>query len=63
MTDHLGKTELDDLGKPPKGSGEVVEWKSKVIVACKDDGVKIFSCPAKCTHMGCIVYWNGAKNS
>ncbi|MDQ3920248.1 MAG: FAD-dependent oxidoreductase [Acidobacteriota bacterium] len=63
MGDRVSTPELDDLGKIPTGGGEVVEWKGERVAIYKDEGGGIHSCSATCTHMGCIVHWNGAEKS
>jgi glycine/D-amino acid oxidase-like deaminating enzyme/nitrite reductase/ring-hydroxylating ferredoxin subunit len=63
MADRISTPELDDMGKLPTGGGEVVEWQGERLAVYKDDDGKIFSCSAVCTHMGCIVHWNGAEKS
>jgi glycine/D-amino acid oxidase-like deaminating enzyme/nitrite reductase/ring-hydroxylating ferredoxin subunit len=63
MADRMGTPELDDLGELPRGSGEVVEWKGERVAVYKDAQGQVFSCSAVCTHMGCIVHWNGAERS
>jgi glycine/D-amino acid oxidase-like deaminating enzyme/nitrite reductase/ring-hydroxylating ferredoxin subunit len=63
MADRIETPELDDLGKLPAGRGEVVEWKGERVALYKDDRGLIYSCSAKCTHMGCLVHWNGAEKS
>ncbi len=54
-----------DIGKVedfPVGTGKVVNVNDKpvIIVNTKSGGIKAFS--AICTHLGCIVYWNGGKS-
>jgi glycine/D-amino acid oxidase-like deaminating enzyme/nitrite reductase/ring-hydroxylating ferredoxin subunit len=63
MADRIGTPELDDIGKIPTGRGEVVEWEGERVAVYKDEGGRVFSCSAVCTHMGCIVQWNGAEKS
>jgi len=63
MADRVETPELDDLRKLPAGRGEVVEWKGERVALYKDDQGLVYSCSAKCTHMGCIVHWNGAEKS
>jgi glycine/D-amino acid oxidase-like deaminating enzyme/nitrite reductase/ring-hydroxylating ferredoxin subunit len=63
MADRIGTPELDDVGEIPAGRGEVVEWKGERIAIYKGDDGRVFSCSAVCTHMGCIVHWNGAEKS
>ncbi|HEX8748632.1 MAG TPA: Rieske 2Fe-2S domain-containing protein, partial [Pyrinomonadaceae bacterium] len=63
MADRIGTPELDDIEELPKGRGEVVEWKGDRVALYKDDEGRVYSCSAVCTHMGCIVHWNGAEKS
>ncbi|HKQ51455.1 MAG TPA: FAD-dependent oxidoreductase [Pyrinomonadaceae bacterium] len=63
MADRIETPELDDLGKLPAGRGEVVEWKGERVAIYKDDHGLVYSSSARCTHMGCIVHWNGAEKS
>ncbi|MBI4674536.1 MAG: Rieske (2Fe-2S) protein [Chloroflexi bacterium] len=46
----------------PLGTGKVVSVNDKpvIVVNTKVGGIKVFS--AVCTHLGCIVTWNQAKN-
>jgi Rieske Fe-S protein len=63
MADRIGTPELDDIGELPRGRGEVVELKGERVALYKDDDGRVYSCSAVCTHMGCIVHWNGAERS
>ncbi|HYG12232.1 MAG TPA: FAD-dependent oxidoreductase [Pyrinomonadaceae bacterium] len=63
MSDRISTPELNDLGDLPTGGGSVVEWKGERVAIYKDDGGKVYSCSAVCTHMGCIVHWNSAEKS
>jgi glycine/D-amino acid oxidase-like deaminating enzyme/nitrite reductase/ring-hydroxylating ferredoxin subunit len=63
MAGRINTPELDDVGEIPAGKGEVVEWKGERVAIYKDDDGRVFSCSAVCTHMGCIVHWNGAEKS
>jgi glycine/D-amino acid oxidase-like deaminating enzyme/nitrite reductase/ring-hydroxylating ferredoxin subunit len=63
MADRISTPEIDDLGKLPEGSGEVVEWKGERVALYKDEGGTLHACSPVCTHMGCIVHWNSAEKS
>lgn len=63
MSDCISTPQLDDLGELSPGTCEVVEWKGERVAVYKDEEGKVFSCSAACTHMGCIVHWNGAEKS
>jgi glycine/D-amino acid oxidase-like deaminating enzyme/nitrite reductase/ring-hydroxylating ferredoxin subunit len=63
MADRISTPELNDMEELPTGGGAVVEWKGERVAVYKDEAGKVFSCSAVCTHMGCIVHWNGAEKS
>jgi Rieske Fe-S protein len=63
MGDRISTPELKDVGELPSGGGTVVQWKGERVAVYKDEAGKVFSCSAVCTHMGCIVHWNGAEKS
>ncbi|HEX8719455.1 MAG TPA: FAD-dependent oxidoreductase [Pyrinomonadaceae bacterium] len=63
MADRIGTPELDDAVALPPGSGEVVKWQGERVAVYRDDEGRVFACSAVCTHMGCIVHWNGAEKS
>jgi len=57
-----GRVAAGTLDTLPVGSGEVVAVGSKpAIVVNTTAGVKAYS--AICTHLGCIVAWDGAANA
>jgi glycine/D-amino acid oxidase-like deaminating enzyme/nitrite reductase/ring-hydroxylating ferredoxin subunit len=61
--DRISVPELDDLGKLPRGGGEVVEWKGERVAVYKDEQGAIHACSPTCTHLGCLVHWNSAEKS
>jgi Rieske Fe-S protein len=63
MADRISTPKLGALDELPSGAGEVVEWKGEKVAVYKDEQGQVFSCSAVCTHMGCIVHWNGAEKS
>jgi len=46
-----------------KGEGKVIERDGQKIAVCLDERGKIHAVSAVCTHMGCIVDWNGVEKS
>ncbi|HEY0005392.1 MAG TPA: FAD-dependent oxidoreductase [Pyrinomonadaceae bacterium] len=63
MADRIKTPELDETVALATGAGEVVEWKGERVALYKDDDGHLFACSAVCTHMGCLVHWNGAERS
>ncbi|MGB7925052.1 MAG: FAD-dependent oxidoreductase [Pyrinomonadaceae bacterium] len=63
MADRIGTPKLDDLTELSQGSGQVVELKGERVAVYKDERGVVYACSPVCTHMGCIVHWNGAEKS
>jgi glycine/D-amino acid oxidase-like deaminating enzyme/nitrite reductase/ring-hydroxylating ferredoxin subunit len=47
----------------PKGEGAVLRAGMKKVAAYRDDAGAVHKCSAVCTHLGCIVQWNGVEKS
>jgi Rieske Fe-S protein len=47
----------------PRGEGRVVVVDGERIAVSRDAQGKVCAVSAVCTHMGCIVHWNGAEKS
>ena len=45
------------------GEGAVVEHDGERIAAARDEGGTLHAVSARCTHLGCLVAWNGAERS
>jgi glycine/D-amino acid oxidase-like deaminating enzyme/nitrite reductase/ring-hydroxylating ferredoxin subunit len=45
------------------GEGKVLEIKGERVAAHRDDKGKVTMVSAVCTHMGCLVEWNGAEKT
>lgn len=45
------------------GEGEVVTVDGKRVACSRDEDGKLTTCSAVCTHMGCIVHWNGVEKT
>jgi glycine/D-amino acid oxidase-like deaminating enzyme/nitrite reductase/ring-hydroxylating ferredoxin subunit len=50
----------DDI---PPGEGVVVQRGLHKVAVCRDDEGRLHECSAVCTHLGCIVNWNGAEKT
>lgn len=47
----------------PPGEGDVVRVGAKSVAVAKDAGGNVRALSATCTHLGCIVQWNGAEKT
>jgi Rieske Fe-S protein len=58
-----GRLKRGSLGPLEPGQGEVVrDGAGQTAVSCGPDG-ELRAVSARCTHMGCIVAWNGGEHS
>jgi glycine/D-amino acid oxidase-like deaminating enzyme/nitrite reductase/ring-hydroxylating ferredoxin subunit len=53
----------DTLDTIQKGEGKIIEIDGKKYGAYKDEGELIHIVDAECSHMGCIIKWNGDEKS
>ena len=56
----LSKHELDAI---PAGEGCLMQCGGKKVAAYKDGAGEVHTMSAVCTHLGCIVNWNGVEKS
>jgi glycine/D-amino acid oxidase-like deaminating enzyme/nitrite reductase/ring-hydroxylating ferredoxin subunit len=61
--DRLSVKDADSVPDLKEGEGRVVELDDEKVAICKLAGGAIHAVSATCTHMGCIVAWNGAEKS
>ena len=61
--DRLSASDIDSAGELAKGAGEVVDWKGEKLAVYKDESGAVQAVSAVCTHLGCLVSWNGAEKS
>jgi glycine/D-amino acid oxidase-like deaminating enzyme/nitrite reductase/ring-hydroxylating ferredoxin subunit len=55
--------EVDSAGEIAAGSGAIVRRGLSKVAAYRDDDGQLIELSATCTHLGCIVHWNGAEKS
>lgn len=60
---YLHKTEHFNQQNLSVGEGKIVDHNGEKIAVHKDEENAIHAVSAKCTHMGCMVHWNGAEKS
>jgi len=63
VRDRLRSTEDVDVGQLQPGEGRILRVGGKKVAAFRDEQGKVTKLSAVCTHMGCIVHWNGAEKT
>ncbi|MDT4952228.1 MAG: hypothetical protein QOJ02_366 [Acidobacteriota bacterium] len=61
--DRLSVKEEESVPDLMEGEGRVVELDDEKVAICKLEGGATHAVSATCTHMGCVVAWNGAEKS
>jgi glycine/D-amino acid oxidase-like deaminating enzyme/nitrite reductase/ring-hydroxylating ferredoxin subunit len=61
--DRLKKAEGDSFADVARGEGKLVEVGGKKVAASRDASGVVHALDPVCTHMGCLVQWNGAEKS
>jgi glycine/D-amino acid oxidase-like deaminating enzyme/nitrite reductase/ring-hydroxylating ferredoxin subunit len=64
--DWLGRgaaTNIDKIDDWAPGEGRLVETDGKKVAVFVDEAGEVHTLSPVCTHMGCIVHWNGAEKS
>jgi Rieske Fe-S protein len=61
--DRLGKGETRSLDGLAPGEGAIVEHDGEKVAASRDADGTLLAVSARCTHLGCLVTWNGAERS
>ncbi len=56
-------TNIDAVTDWTAGEGRLVETDGKKVAVYVDDAGEVHAMSPVCTHMGCIVHWNGAERS
>jgi Rieske Fe-S protein len=55
--------DVKDAGQIVKGEGAVMRDGLKKVAVYRDEAGKVHKCSATCTHLGCVVQWNGVEKS
>lgn len=61
--DRLGVPEVSDLAAVPTGEARVVEHEGQKVAVYREPSGALHAVSAVCTHIGCLVDWNGAERS
>ncbi|MBV9773791.1 MAG: FAD-dependent oxidoreductase [Gemmatimonadetes bacterium] len=62
-TDYLRKGEATSSDALAPGTGAVLQRDGKKVAAYRDEAGTLHERSAVCTHLGCIVHWNGEERS
>jgi glycine/D-amino acid oxidase-like deaminating enzyme/nitrite reductase/ring-hydroxylating ferredoxin subunit len=63
LRDWLGKAEGKSLRSLGRNDGKVLELAGQKVAAFRDEHGKVSLCSPVCTHLGCIVRWNGTEKT
>lgn len=63
VKDWVAPSEVDSIDQIPVGEGAVLRDGASKIAVYRDKKGLVHSCSAVCTHLGCIVQWNGGEKS
>jgi Rieske Fe-S protein len=61
--DRLRHAEQRPLESLRSGEGAILEHDGERVAAHRDDDGTLHAVSARCTHLGCLVAWNGAERS
>jgi Rieske Fe-S protein len=59
LAEHLGPGEIGSVDELEPGEGGIVRRGLHKVAAYRDGDGQLIERSANCTHMGCIVHWNG----
>ena len=59
LAEHLGPGELSSVDELKPGEGGIIRRGLHKIAAYRDPDGKVIERSALCTHLGCVVHWNG----
>jgi glycine/D-amino acid oxidase-like deaminating enzyme/nitrite reductase/ring-hydroxylating ferredoxin subunit len=59
LAEHLGPGELDSVDELKPGEGGIIRRGLHKVAAYRDLDGKLLERSATCTHLGCLVHWNG----
>jgi Rieske Fe-S protein len=63
VRDRFAGVEGRSLRALPRGEGKVLELDGQKVAAFRDESGTAIVRSAVCTHMGCLVQWNGAERT
>ena len=63
IRDHLMPAEGNSPSEVGRDEGKVIKHEGQRVACSRDKAGKLTAVSAVCTHMGCIVHWNGAEKT
>jgi glycine/D-amino acid oxidase-like deaminating enzyme/nitrite reductase/ring-hydroxylating ferredoxin subunit len=63
VKDWVAPSEVDSAEDIPAGEGAILRDGISKIAVYKDERGQLHQCSAVCTHLGCVVQWNGGEKS
>ena len=63
VRDRFAGTEGRSLRSVPRGAGKVLNLDGQAVAVYRDERGTVTKKAAACTHMGCLVEWNGAERT
>ena len=63
VRDRFAGTEGKSVRAVPRGSGKVLDVNGHAVAVYRDERGQVTQKSAVCTHMGCLVDWNGAEHT
>jgi glycine/D-amino acid oxidase-like deaminating enzyme/nitrite reductase/ring-hydroxylating ferredoxin subunit len=63
ITDRLRSNDKSGVENVPRGQGKVVTVGGRRVAVHRKDNGELIKVSAVCTHMGCLVRWNGAERT
>jgi glycine/D-amino acid oxidase-like deaminating enzyme/nitrite reductase/ring-hydroxylating ferredoxin subunit len=63
VKDRLTRGEQEEPSSLKPGEGKVLILDGERVACCRDEEGKLNTVSAVCTHMGCLVRWNGAEQT
>jgi glycine/D-amino acid oxidase-like deaminating enzyme/Rieske Fe-S protein len=63
IADHLKRPAGRSIDDVQPGEGKVIRQDGQWIACAKDQRGNVHAVSATCTHMGCLVHWNGAERT
>ncbi|MBW3624842.1 MAG: FAD-dependent oxidoreductase [Armatimonadetes bacterium] len=61
--DYLSRADVERLGEVPRGEGRMAELDGEMLAVYRDENGEWTVLSPVCTHLGCIVHWNGWEKS
>lgn len=63
VKNHLSPAETSSPRNVRKGEGKIIRVEGDKVACYRDEKGKTHMVSAVCTHMGCIVQWNGSEKT